>query len=150
MELCWRYLGSNVAGSVGPSWVLRVCSHVGSCRCHFFQKVFSPSTMTVFDRPMLDASRGPFEPFWGHVEELTLETLSSVASEVASLCITVPAKHFFSETLLLPGTGIAKMPPERVYVGPSWGYVGPFGVYVGAMFDLGAMLGLCCHILACC
>ena len=22
MELCWRYLGSNVAGSVGPSWVM--------------------------------------------------------------------------------------------------------------------------------
>ena len=26
--------------------------------------------------------------------------------------ITVPAKHFFSETLRLPGTGIAKMRPE--------------------------------------
>ena len=67
--------------------------------------------------------------------------------------ITVPAKHFFSETLRLPGMGIAKMRPEPLcwpilglcwpicclcwgpcspilrwcwgYVGPSWRHVGP-------------------------
>ena len=67
--------------------------------------------------------------------------------------ITVPAKHFFSEILRLPGTGIAKMRPEPLcwpilglcwpicclcwgpcspilrfcwaYVGPSWRHVGP-------------------------
>ena len=27
-------------------------------------------------------------------------------------CITVPAQHFFSEILRLPGTGIAKMRPD--------------------------------------
>ena len=92
-------------------------------------------------------SWGPFEPFWGHVEGLTLETLSPVASEVAS----VPAKHFFSETLLLPSTGIAKMPPERI-CWPILGLCWPIcGVYVGAMFaHLGGMLRLCCHILASC
>ena len=36
---------------------------------------------------MLDASRGPFEPFWGHVEKLTLETVSPVASKVALLSL---------------------------------------------------------------
>ena len=41
--------------------------------------------------------------------------------------ITVPAKHFFSEILRLPGTGIAKMRPDS----PSWDYVGPSAVYVG-------------------
>ena len=51
--------------------------------------------------------------------------------------ITVPAKHFFSETLLLPSTGIAKM-PLNVYVGPSWGYVGP---------SVGSMLGPCSPML---
>ena len=62
--------------------------------------------------------------------------------------ITVPARHFFSETLRLPGTGIAKM-RLNLYVGPFWGYVGPSGVMLGAMFaNLGVMLGLCCHILA--
>ena len=67
--------------------------------------------------------------------------------------ITVPAKHFFSEILRLPGTGIAKMRPDSLgwpilglcwpicclcwgpcspilrlcwgYVGPSWRHVGP-------------------------
>ena len=54
--------------------------------------------------------------------------------------ITVPAKHFFSETLRLPETGIAKMRPEPLY----W-------PMLGAMFaHLGVMLGLCCHILAPC
>ena len=58
--------------------------------------------------------------------------------------VTVPARHFFSETLRLRGTGIATMRPEPLYVGPS-------GVYVGAMFaHLGVMLWLCCHILAPC
>ena len=79
---------------------------------------------------MLDASRGPFEPFWGHVEELTLETPSPVASKVVPLRKPCPAS--------------AKMPPKRAYVGSSWGYVGPSAVYVGAMFaHLGAMSGLC-------
>ena len=41
---------------------------------------------------------------------------------------------FVSKTLFLPGTGITKMPPEQVYFGLSWGYVGPSGVYVGAKF----------------
>ena len=79
-------------------------------------------------------------PFWGHVEELTLETASEV-----------PAKHFFSETLLLPGTGIAKMPPERLcwpilglcwpIWGPCWGHVRPSWGYVGAMLPhLGLLL----------
>ena len=80
--------------------------------------------------PMLNPSRSPFEPFWGHVEELTLETLSPVASEVASLSLR---NMFFSKTLLL-----------TVYVVPSSGYVGPSGFYVGAMFaHLVAMLGPC-------
>ena len=65
--------------------------------------------------------------------------------------ITVPAKHFFSETLLLPSTGIAKMPPERI-CWPVLGLCGPIcGVYVGAMFahvgPSGAPrgdFGLCC------
>ena len=87
-------------------------------------------------------------PFWGHVEELTLETLSPVASEV-------PAKHFFSETLLLPETGIAKMPPERLcwpilglllgpcspILGLCWGYVAtswpPVGPCCGRCWAVG-------------
>ena len=44
---------------------------------------------------------------------------------------------FVSKTLLLPGTGIPKMPPEQVYLGLSWGYVG-------------AMLGPCSPILGLC
>ena len=87
-------------------------------------------------------------PFWGHIEELTLETLSPVANEV-------PAKHFFSETLLLPGTGIAKMPPERLcwpilglllgpcspILGLCWGYVAtswpPVGPCCGRCWAVG-------------
>ena len=50
---------------------------------------------------------------------------------------------FVSKTLLLPGTGIPKMPPEQVYLGLSWGYVGvcwghvrPSWGYVGALLTL--------------
>ena len=94
--------------------------------------------MTVFDRPMLDPSWNPCEPFWGHVEELTRNALPHGQRGR----ITVPARHFFSGTLLLPGTGVAP------WTGLCWwGYVGPSGVYVGATFaHLGAMLpvGPCC------
>ena len=66
--------------------------------------------------------------------------------------ITVPAKHFFSETLILPRTTIAKMPPERLcwpilglcwpiwgvcwgHVRPSWGYVGAMLPHLGLLLD---------------
>ena len=66
--------------------------------------------------------------------------------------ITVPAKHFFSETLILPRTGIAKMPPEHLcwpilglcwpiwglcwgHVRPSWGYVGAMLPHLGLLLD---------------
>ena len=49
----------------------------------------------------------------------------------------------------LPGTGMAEM-RRNLYVGPSWGYVGPSGVMLGAMFANLGYLGLCCHILASC
>ena len=86
--------------------------------------------------------------------------------------ITVPAKHFFSETLRLPRTGIAKMRPEHLcwpilglcwpiwglcwgHVRPSWGYVGAMLPHLGLLLDhvvgdvgpLGAPrgdFGLCC------
>ena len=83
----------------------------------------------------------------GSCWELTLETLSPVASEVASLSL----RSIFSPKLWsCLGRALQKC-PLNIYVGPSWGYVGPSGVYVGAMFaHLGVMLGLCCHILASC
>ena len=60
---------------------------------------------------------------------------------------TIPAKHFFSKTLLLPGWELRKCPWTGLCwptLGLCWGYVGPSGVYVGARFaHLGAMLGLC-------
>ena len=75
-----------------------------------------------------------FEPFRGHVEELTLETLSPMASEVASL------------SLRLPGTGDPWRglcwPILRLwwdYVGPSWrilDHVGAKLAYLRAMLDL--------------
>ena len=41
----------------------------------------------------------------------------------------------------LPGTGMAEM-RRNLYVGPSWGYVGPSGVMLGAMFaNLGVIWG---------
>ena len=85
-----------------------------------------------------------FEPFWGHVEGLTLET---VASEVASLSL----RSIFSPKLCsCLGRALQKR-PLNIYVGPSWGYVGPSGVHVGAMFaHLGVMLRQCCHIVASC
>ena len=87
--------------------------------------------------------------------------------------ITVPAKHFFSEILRLPGTGIAKMRPDSLgwpilglcwpicclcwgpcspilrlcwgYVGPSWRHVGPcFAGEVGPSGTRRGDLGLCC------
>ena len=81
-------------------------------------------------------SWGPFELFWGHVEGLTLETLSPVASEVASLSL----RSIFSPQLCsCLGRALHKC-PLNVYVGPS-------GVYVGAMFaHLEVILGLCCHL----
>ena len=58
---------------------------------------------------------------------------------------TIPAKHFFSKTLLLPGWALRKCPWTGLccpILGLCWGCVGPFGVYVGARFaQLGAMLG---------
>ena len=51
---------------------------------------------------------------------------------------------FVSKTLLLPGTGIAKMPPEQVYVGLSWSYVGAMLAHLGSMFGpCSLILGLC-------
>ena len=136
--LCWIQVGPCWI-RVGATWS-SVGDHVGSCSV----KKALPSKLRVecltCNRPMLDASRGPVEPSWGHEEDLTQETLSPVAGKVAARSL----RSFFFKALLLPGAGIAKMPPEEAYVGPSWGYVGPSGVYVGAMFaHLGAMLGLC-------
>ena len=94
----------------------------------FSKKLFSPGTLTVFD--------AIFGPRWGHVEELTLETLSPVASEVASLSLR--------SIKLLLGTGIAKMPPERLYVRPSWRYVGAMLAQQGSMLEpCSPILGLC-------
>ena len=51
---------------------------------------------------------------------------------------------FVSKTLLLPGTGITKMPPEQVYVGLSWGYVGAMLANLGSMLGpRSPILGLC-------
>ena len=89
-----------------------------------------------------------FTPFWGHVEELTRNALPSGQRGR----ITVPARHFFTESLLLPGTGIAKMPPERLcwpilglcwpicglcwgHVRPSWGYVEAMLPHLGPLLD---------------
>ena len=79
---------------------------------------------------MLDASRGPFEPFWGQV---TLETVSPVASKV------VPLKKPCS----CLGCALPKC-HERAYVGPSWDYVGAM------LAHLGSMLGPCSPILGLC
>ena len=64
---------------------------------------------------------------------------------------TVPAKHFFSEILRLPGTGIAKMRPEPL-CWPILGLCWPICcLCLGAMFaHLEVMLGLCWPILAPC
>ena len=93
---------------------------------------------------MLDPSRGPFEPFKGHVENW-LETLSPVASEVASL------------SSLKPCSCLGRAPPGRGYGSPSrlcWGYVGPSCILAPCWTMLWAMLdrrapprgdfGLCC------
>ena len=94
---------------------------------------------------MLDPSRGPFEPFWGHVEELTLETLSPVASEVASLSLR---SIFSPKPSSCLGRALQKCPLKRAYVGPSWGYVGAMFAHLGAMLGLywppGGDFGLCC------
>ena len=89
---------------------------------------------------MLDASRGPFEWFWGYVEELALET-PPPSGQQGRVTIPATAKHFFTKALLLPGTGIAKMPPERAYVGPSWGYIGARLDHLGSMGPCSPILG---------
>ena len=80
-------------------------------------------------------------PEWAENSKLTLETLPSGQRGG----VTVPARHFFSETLRLPGTGIATMRREPLYVGPSavdvGGHVRPSWGYVGAMLpQLGPLL----------
>ena len=149
---CLRPLPSGLRISrKGP-----VAAMLGSCSRHFFQKVFSPTTMTVFEAIL--------GPCWTHheahlnrfgVEELTLETLSPVASKVALLSL----QSILSPKLCSCGAHLGVMlglcchilAPFWTMLGPSWGYVGPSGVYVGAMFaHLGVMLWLCCHILASC
>ena len=93
--------------------------------------------------------------------KLTLETLPSGQRGG----VTVPARHFFSETLRLPGTGIATMRPEPLcwpiccrcwgpcspilrlcwgYVGPSWRHVGHVAGEVGPSGTRRGDLGLCC------
>ena len=87
---------------------------------------------------MLDPSRGPFEQFWGHVDSRN----ALPGGQRGRISISV--KHFFSKTLLLPGTGVAEMYPERVYVAPPWGYV------EAVLAHLGSMLGPCSPILGLC
>ena len=77
---------------------------------------------------MLDPSRGPFEPFLDHVEELTLETLSPVASKVASLSLR---SIFSPKPCSCLGRALQKCSLERAYVGPSWGYVGAMLAHLG-------------------
>ena len=71
--------------------------------------------------------------FGGYIEKLTLETLWSHY---------YPYEAFFSETLLLPSTGIAKMPPEHI-CWPILGLCWPiYGVYIGAIIaHLGVYIG---------
>ena len=92
--------------------------------------------MTVFDAilgPCWTHHEVHFDRFGVMWEELILETLSPAGQQG---CITISAKHFFSKTLRL-GRALP-------ILGLCWGYVGPSGVYVGAMFaHLKAMLGLC-------
>ena len=93
--------------------------------------------------------------------KLTLETLPSGQRGG----VTVPARHFFSETLRLPGTGIATMRPEPLcwpiccrcwgpcspILGLCWGYVAtswpPVGPCCGRCWTVRyprGDLGLCC------
>ena len=86
---------------------------------------------------MLDASRGPFEPFWGHVEELTtLETLSPVASKVVPLRKPCPCLGWAPRRCLLNGLMLAHLGAILVHLrsmlgpcspilGLCWGYVDP-------------------------
>ena len=53
--------------------------------------------------------------------------------------ITVPAKHFFSETLRLPGTGIAKMRPEPL----CWPVLGLCWPIWGLCWGVRPSWGLC-------
>ena len=94
---------------------------LGSCGRYSFQKVFSPSTMTVFE--------SIFEPFWGHVEELTLETLQYY-----------PCEAFFLQNLAHAWLGIAKMPLN----GPMLAHFGAMLTHLGSMLGPGSpILGLC-------
>ena len=128
-------------------WASPSTGHAGGTR-NFIQETLPNSRKR--DRQPRAASRPIMRSIWivlGSCWELTLETLSPVASEVASLSLR---SIFFSEILRLPGTGIAKMRPEPLcwpilglcwpicwgpcspilrlcwgYVGPSWRHVGP-------------------------
>ena len=65
-------------------------------------------------------------------------------------CITVPAQHFFSEILRLPGTGIAKMRPDSLGW-PILGLCWPICCLCwGPCSPILVMLGLCWPILAPC
>ena len=110
LELCWLKKLSPVACEAPTPFLQH----------HFSEKAES---CLGFDRPMLDASRG-------HVEDLTQETLSPVASKVAVRSLR---SIFSPKPCSCLGRALRKCPRKS----PSWGYV-------GAMFaHLGAMLGLC-------
>ena len=130
MTPCWGCvdLGAMLDPSwavLGPCWgYVELCwDHVGSCSV----KIGAILDWTGLCWPILKFC-------WGYVGPSAVY----VGPSRAMLGLWQTAQpDFVSKTLLLPGTGIPKMPPEQDYLGLSWGYV-------GAMFaHLGAMLGLC-------
>ena len=91
------------------------------------------------------------ESIWivlGSCWELILETLHPVASEVALLSLR---SIFSPKPCGCLGRALQKC-ALNLYVGPSWGYVGPSGVYVGGHVrpSWGYVGASCCHILAPC
>ena len=83
----------------------------------------------------MDVSRGPFEPFWGHKEDLPQEILFLMASKVSVRSL----RSIFFQNLAPVWDGHFENAAGKGLCWPILGYVGPSGVYVGAMFaDLGA------------
>ena len=139
--------------SKGPCWL-----HVAVI---FFQKSVPPQHNDGFWShlgPMLDASRGSFEPSCWRIDSRNALPSGQQGR------ITIPAKHFFSKTSLLPGTGIANTPLNGsmlAYLGAMlglcwpiwglcWGHVHPSWSYLGTLLTLRrwfwAKLFSCLHL----
>ena len=125
---CWGCvdLGAMLDPSwamLGPCWgYVELCwDHVGSCSVKIGAILGLNGSMLAHFEALLGLCWSIWGLCWGQVRPSR-----------AMLGLWQTARpDFVSKTLLLPGTGITKMPPEQVYVGLSWGMLGPCSPILG-------------------